>query len=254
MAGGAGVTNLHPDLEPRFEPLPTPARALAIGAHPDDIEFGAGGTVADWARAGCHVVMAVMTDGSKGSWNPEEDPASLVERRAHEQRAAADALGAAEVVFLGHVDGELEYSMGLRAQIASLIRTSRPDVVISHDPWARYEIHPDHRATGWAVVDGAVAARDHLFFPDQGLEQHRPEALLLWRAAEPDHWENISATFDVKLAALLHHESQHHTTMGNAGSGESERDQFERHLREYGRTQGAAVGLELAEAFKRIRL
>ena len=248
------MTNLHPDLEPRVEPIPVPDRVLAIGAHPDDIEFGAGGTVAGWAEAGCHVVMAVMTDGSKGSWNPEEDPASLVERRAHEQRAAADALGATEVVFLGHVDGELEYSMGLRAQIATLIRTHRPAIVISHDPWARYEIHPDHRATGWAVVDGAVAARDHMFFPDQGIEHHRPEALLLWRAAEPDHWEDIAATFPAKLAALLCHESQHHTTMGNAGSGETERDAFERRLREYGRAQGASVGLELAEAFKRIRL
>jgi len=248
------VTNLHPDVENRFEPLPTPARALAIGAHPDDIEFGAGGTVAGWAQAGCHVVMAVVTDGSKGSWQPEADPAALVAQRAQEQQAAARALGAAEVMFLGHVDGELEYSMELRAQIASLIRTHQPDVVLSHDPWARYEIHPDHRATGWAVVDGAVAARDHLFFPEQGLNHHRPAALLLWRADEPDHWENIGQTFDRKLGALLCHESQHHTTMGDAGSSASERAAFEHRLRERGRSQGAAVGLDLAEAFKRIGL
>jgi LmbE family N-acetylglucosaminyl deacetylase len=248
------MTNLHPDLSTASPSALTPQRVLAIGAHPDDIEFGAGGTLARWAGVGCHVVMAVMTDGSKGSWNPEEDPAVLVARRTAEQQAAARVIGAAEVAFLEHVDGELEYSLGLRAQVAALIRTHRPDVVISHDPWARYEVHPDHRATGWAVVDGAVAARDHLFYPDQGLGHHRPEWLLLWRAAEPDYWEDISDTFDTKLAALLCHESQHHTTMGNAGSGESEREAFEQRVRDYARTQGAPVNLEAAEAFKRIRL
>ncbi len=248
------MTDLPADPGPDFEPIPVPERALAIGAHPDDIEFGAGGTLAAWAQSGCHVVMAVMTDGSKGSWDPEEDPAALVEARADEQGEAAAALGAAQVVLLGNVDGELEYSMGLRAQVASLVRTHRPDILISHDPWARYEIHPDHRATGWAVVDGAVAARDHLFFPDQDLEHHRPDSLLLWRAAEPDHWEDISPTFDAKLTALLCHTSQHQTTMGNAGSGETEREAFERRLREYARGQGAGVGLDLAEAFKRVRL
>jgi len=247
------MTNVHPELDSTAQPPVAPQRALAIGAHPDDIEFGAGGTLARWADAGCHVVMAIMTDGSKGSWNPVQDSAALVDQRAAEQRSAAEVIGAAEVVFLGHVDGELEYSMGLRAQVAALIRTHRPDVLISHDPWARYEIHPDHRATGWAAVDGVVAARDHLFFPDQGLDEHRPESLLLWRAAEPDYWEDISATFDTKLAALLCHESQHHTTMGNAGSGEAEREAFEQRVRDYARTQGEPVNLEAAESFKRIR-
>ncbi|MBT8166200.1 MAG: PIG-L family deacetylase [Acidimicrobiia bacterium] len=248
------MTNLHADLASSFAPLETPRRALAIGAHPDDIEFGTGGTLARWAAAGCRVVMAIMTDGSKGSWEADEDPATLVERREREQRAAAAELGAAEVVFLGHVDGELEYSMSLRAEVATLIRTHRPDILLSHDPWARYELHPDHRATGWAAVDGAVAARDHLFYPEQGLDHHRPDSLLLWRAAEPDHWEDISDTFDTKLAALLCHESQHRTTMGNAGSGETEREAFERKVREYARSQGAPAGLKAAEAFKRIRL
>ena len=234
--------------------LPVPTRALAIGAHPDDIEFGAGGTLTTWAGSGCHVVMAVMTDGSKGSWDPAEEPAALVTRRVLEQQAAAETLGAAEVVMLGHVDGELEYSMGLRAQIAALIRTHRPDVVLSHDPWARYEIHPDHRATGWAAVDGAVAARDHMFFPDQGLDHHRPESLLLWRAAEPNHWEDISDAFPTKLAALLCHESQHHTTMGNAGAGESEREAFERRLREHAAAMGEGAHFPMAEAFRRILL
>ena len=235
-------------------PLAVPERALAIGAHPDDIEFGAGGTLAAWAQAGCQVVMAVMTDGSKGTWDAAEDPAALVARRTAEQQAAGEVLGAVRVEMLGYVDGELEASLEVRARVASLIRTHRPDVVLSHDPWAHYEIHPDHRAAGWAVVDGAVAARDHLFFPEQGLDHHRPNWLLLWRAAEPDHWEDIAATLDSKLTALLCHESQHRTTMGNAGSGESERRAFGQEIRKRAAAQGAAVGLAAAEAFKRIGL
>ena len=235
-------------------PLPIPATALAIGAHPDDIEFGAGGTLTGWARRGCRVIMAVMTDGSKGSWSPEVDPAELVVLREAEQHTAADVLGAAEVVMLGNVDGELENTMGLRARVATLIRTHRPDVVLSHDPWARYEIHPDHRATGWAVVDGAVAARDHLFYPEHELAHHRPEHLLLWRAAEPDHWEDIAATLPTKVEALLCHRSQHQTTMNNAGSGESERAAFEDRVRGWAAEQGREANLDYAEAFKRIRL
>jgi LmbE family N-acetylglucosaminyl deacetylase len=235
-------------------PLPVPDRALAIGAHPDDIEFGAGGSLATWAQAGCQVVMVVMTDGSKGSWDPAVDPADLVARRADEQQASARILGAAGVEMLGYIDGELEASLEVRARLAALIRTHRPDVVLSHDPWARYEIHPDHRATGWAAVDGAVAARDHLFFPEQGLAHHRPDSLLLWRAAEPDHWEDIGPSFQTKLAALMCHESQHRTTMGGAGDGDAERLAFEGQIRGRAAAQGEAVGLATAEAFKRIRL
>ncbi|MDH3607363.1 MAG: PIG-L family deacetylase [Acidimicrobiia bacterium] len=234
--------------------LSTPGRVLAIGAHPDDIEFGAGGTLARWAQSGSHIVMAVMTDGSKGTWKPEQSSTELVALRRVEQEAAASALGAAEVVFVGHIDGELEYGMAVRSEVAKLIRTHAPDVVLSHDPWAKYEIHPDHRATGWAAVDGALAARDHLFFPEHGLAHHRPDSLLLWRAAEPDHWEDIEGTLASKLAALMCHESQHHTTMGNAGDGEAQRREFERWVTAKAAEQGDAAGLNAAEAFKRIHL
>ena len=88
--------------------LPTPARVLAVGAHPDDIEFGCGATLATWARAGTHVELAVLTDGSKGTWDPAAEIAELVATRQHEQRAAAETLGAHAVHFFGAVDGELE--------------------------------------------------------------------------------------------------------------------------------------------------
>ncbi len=229
-------------------PLPVPERALAIGAHPDDVEFGAGGTIAGWAQSGCSVTLVVVTDGSKGSWDPQTDPRELVERRSREQQVAAKHLGVSEVVFLGYSDGGLEPNLALRSEMARLIRTHRPDIMFSHDPWALYEIHPDHRATGWAAVDGAVAARDPLFFPEHGLEPHRPDSLLLWKPAEADYWEDIAATLDEKIRALLAHESQHHTTMLDGGAA------FEAQVRMWAAEQGAAAGLEAAEAFKRINL
>lgn len=231
-------------------PRAVPGRALAIGAHPDDIEFGAGGTLARWAAAGCHVTMLVVTDGSKGTWDRSVDPIDLIATRRAEQRAAAAALGASEVIHLDHVDGELEYTMALRAELCLHIRRTRPDVVLSHDPWQRYQLHPDHRATGWGAVDGVVAARDHLFFPDQAVAAHRPGAVLLFAADTPDHWEPIDTA--PKIAALLCHSSQATTTMGDAQSGDAERAAFTELIIARARTAGADAGLALAEAFKRL--
>src|SRR5580692_6961468 len=115
--------------------LSTPARALAIGAHPDDIEFGCGATLAKWAAAGTELFHLVLTDGSKGTWEADQDPTELVARRQLEQRAAARALGGrAAVVFLSWPDGELESGLRQRFQVAASIRRLRPDVVLGHDP------------------------------------------------------------------------------------------------------------------------
>jgi LmbE family N-acetylglucosaminyl deacetylase len=195
--------------------LPTPARALAIGAHPDDVEFGAGATLAKWAAAGCEIVHVICTDGSKGSWDPDEDVARLVATRQEEQRAASRALGGTgECVFLGWPDGELDSGLRQRWQVAYWIRKYRPDVVLGHDPWRRYRLHPDHRHAGFLATDGIVAARDPHFFPEQELPHHRPSTLLLWEAEEPDHVESVEdAQFERKLAALLAHTSQFRSTM-----------------------------------------
>ena len=250
------MTNLYPDAHPpRLESLEVPARALAVGAHPDDIEFGAGGTLARWTAAGCELTMLVMTDGSKGSWDPEVNPLDLLQTRRTEQEEAARILGAARVVFLDHVDGELMYSMDLREEVCRQIRTHQPDVVLAHDPWRPYELHPDHRASGWAVIDGVVAARDHLFFPGQltsGLSAHRPSALLLWRPAQPDYWEDISSTFDRKIEALFAHVSQAATTMGSAHASADRRAAFVDRIRSWAADLGRPVGLGAAEAFKQI--
>ena len=172
--------------------LPTPGAALAIGAHPDDVEFGCGATLAKWAAAGCRIHHLVCTDGSKGSWDPDEDTAQLVATRQEEQRAASRALGGdGAVTFLGWPDGELEAGLRQRWEVAYWIRAVKPDVVLGHDPWRRYRLHPDHRHAGFLATDGIVAARDPHFFPEQGAAPHRPQALLLWEADEADHVEDV---------------------------------------------------------------
>ena len=98
-----------------------------------------------------------------------------------------------------------------------------------------------------------VAARDHLFFPDQDLERHRPEAILLWQADEPNHYEDIADTFDVKVEALLCHSSQSATTMGDAASSPAAREEFTRRLSALAAESGKPAGLRMAEAFRLIR-
>ena len=232
--------------------LPAPQTALAIGAHPDDIDFGCGGTLAKWAAAGCAITELVLTDGSKGSWDPKVDKTALVVLRQAEQRAAAAALGARGVVFLGHVDGELDSGLAERAEVCRVIREVRPDVVLGHDPWKRYRLHPDHRHAGTLAVEGIVAARDPHFFPEQDLAPHRPTSLLLWEADVVDHVETIDGFLDAKLAALLAHQSQWQSTMGIDREREAEERAFETRIRERAAEAGAVAGRPLAEAFKRI--
>jgi len=238
--------------------LPTPSRALAIGAHPDDIEFGCGATLAKWAARGCEVSHLVCTDGSKGTWDRAQDPSELVVVRQREQRAAAAAVGGrGDVVFLGWTDGELESGLRQRWEVAYWIRRLQPTVVLGHDPWRRYRLHPDHRHAGLLAVEGVVAARDPLFFPEQELPHHRPAALLLFEADEPDHVEDAEGFAERKVAALLAHRSQLLSTMhideaGGAGEADRQRKAFEEQvlleLEEHGRLEGVAAG----EAFKLI--
>jgi LmbE family N-acetylglucosaminyl deacetylase len=232
--------------------LPTPARALAVGAHPDDVEFGCGGTLAKWAGAGCEIFHLVCTDGSKGSWDPADDPATLVASRQVEQRAASVALGGSgAVVFLGWRDGELESGLRQRADVCYWIRKLRPDVVLGHDPWKRYRLHPDHHHAGLLLVEGIVAARDPHFFPEQSVAPHRPSSLLLWEADEPDHVEDIAAGLDAKLAALLEHRSQYRSTMDIDDPGAVDQvDRFREKIRSRAAEAGRATGVAYAEQFK----
>ena len=216
-------------------------RALALGAHPDDVELQAGGTLAAWAGQGVHVELACFTAGEKGSPDPAADPVALAAVRRAEAQAAAAALGAAGVHFLGAVDGELEVTMALRLAVARLVRVVRPDVVLGHDPWRRWLLHPDHRAAGLLTVDGVIAARDPLYAPElgaAGLAAHRPHTVLLFGTDTPDELVDVTATIDAKLASLRAHASQLPDPADT-----------ERRVRTWNAAIGAEAGLAYAEAF-----
>src|SRR5437016_1794345 len=166
-----------------------------------------------WRDAGASVRLLVFTDGSKVTWDPAADLGALVATRRREQDASAAVLGLAGVDFLGVPDGELGSGLAERALVCEAIRRARPDVVLGHDPWKRYRLHPDHRHAGWLVLDGVVAARDHHYFPEQHLPAHRPGRILLFEAEEVDHLEAVDRHVDTKIRALLCHRSQWPSTM-----------------------------------------
>lgn len=233
--------------------LPVPSVALAVAAHPDDAEFGCGATLAKWAAAGCAVHHLVLTDGSKGTWDPDADERALVERRHREQHDAAVALGGGDVTFLDYPDGELQAGIEERRAVSAVIRRVRPVVVLGHDPWRRYRLHPDHRNAGWLLTDGVVAGRDPKFFPDPSLAPHRPSAILLWEADEPNHVEDAAAFIEAKMAGLLAHRSQYRSTMaiddaGTAAQVGAFRARVEGRLAEHGQIAALAAG----EAFRLI--
>jgi LmbE family N-acetylglucosaminyl deacetylase len=234
--------------------LPAPRTALAIGAHPDDVEFGAGATLAKWAAAGCVVSHLVCTDGSKGSWDPSEDVAELIATRQVEQRAAARALGATGTcTFLGEVDGELEAGLDQRERVARVIREVQPEVLLAHDPWKRWRLHPDHRAAGFLALDALVAARDPHFYPEQGLAPHRPTNVLLWEADEVDHVEDATGWADHKVAALLEHRSQFRSTHDIDDPEDVDQvARFARRVEDRLAEVGRAAGVAAGEGFKRI--
>ncbi|MGH9121191.1 MAG: PIG-L deacetylase family protein, partial [Acidimicrobiales bacterium] len=196
----------------------------------------------------------VCTDGSKGSWDPDVDTAQLVARRQNEQRAAAYILGGRdEVTFLGWPDGELEAGPPQRRQVAEAIRRIRPQVVLGHDPWKRYRLHPDHRNAGFLLTDAVVAAREPRVYPDMGLDAHRPRSVLLWEADEPDHVEAVEAFLDRKIDALMAHRSQLRSTMGIGDQADvTAQAAFEEHVRTRAAEAGGLAGVICGEAFKAI--
>ncbi len=187
----------------------TPQCVLAIGAHPDDVEFGAGGTLAKWASSGTRISIMVLTDGRRGTWNPDLELSELALTRREEATEAARELHQnASLIWLGYEDGTLSSHPEVVRDIVREIRTVRPEVIISHDPWKRYRIHPDHRQAGFFTTDAIAMARDLTFYPELGPSPHRPEELLLFEADEVDHVEIISSHIEVKARSLSKHRSQ----------------------------------------------
>ncbi|HEV8228850.1 MAG TPA: PIG-L deacetylase family protein [Candidatus Limnocylindria bacterium] len=229
------------------ESFKIPKRAMAVFAHPDDVDFGCSGTLAGWIERGTHVTYCVLTNGDKGTHDPKMPPEKLARTREKEQRAAGAAIGVKEFVFLGHHDGELERTMELRGEVCRAIREHKPDVVFTNDPWGHYQTHPDHRVAGWSALDGVIAARDHLFFPEQlrggKLEKHRVTRVLLFGTRDPNVWFDISGTLDKKIKALQSHVSQ----LGD-------RSEFPKRMRAWAKSIGATWDLPAAEAFRLIEL
>ena len=243
----------EPPTGPFTRDLDPPAVALAIGAHPDDVEFGCGATLAKWAAKGSVVHHVVLTDGSKGTWNAHADTAELARRREDEQYEASRRLAgdnAGSVSFLRYTDGDLEVTREATGRVARLIRELRPDVVLGHDPWKRYRLHADHRHAGILTCDAVVAARDPHFFPEHRLPPHRPDALLLWEADVANHVEDVTAFVDHKLAALEAHTSQFESTMKAVDTAQLVA--FRTRIRERLAALGEPHGLAAAELFARI--
>ncbi len=201
---------------PAGEPGET-RRALVVAAHPDDPEFGCGGTACLWSRDGWEFYYLVATDGSKGSNDPSLTSAKLAALRQEEQREAARRLGVKEVFFLGFTDGELDYGRDLVGGIVRHIRMLKPYAVFTHDPEAvivrnSFVNHSDHRATGLATVDAVYpAARDRLNFPEQvegGLEPHNVREIYIWGSEKANFDVDIGPVVETKIQALLAHQTQ----------------------------------------------
>jgi len=227
-----------------------PERAMVVVAHPDDAEFMVAGTVAKWAGRGAEVTYVVITNGNKGSEDPEMTPTRLAEIREAEQRAAGRILGVKNFEFLGYEDGYLVHTLDLRRDLTRMIRKYRPDVVVTFDPTARfmfdaYANHPDHRAAGDATVDAIFpSARDRLTFPEllsDGLEPHKVKQLWMGSGAgaNANVWVDITETIDLKKKALAAHPSQLSEEVAEFAS-------------EMARGTAAEQEFEYGEAFRRI--
>ncbi len=194
-----------------------PESAMAIVAHPDDIEFSCSGTLARWAQAGARISYVLCTSGDVGIAKQGMTNEQAIEIREAEQRAAAEIIGAEEVIFLREPDGMLQATIELRKKLVREIRRFRPEVVICGDPtivWAgdAYINHPDHRAAATAALDAIfpAAGQPNLFqeLEEEGLSAHKPRKVFVTGWDGTDHFVNITDTIDLKIEALRAHKSQ----------------------------------------------
>lgn len=220
---------------------------MLVVAHPDDSEFSSAGTVARLSQAGKRVVLVQVTSGDKGTPDRDASPEKLAETREAEMREAADRVGMTEVVFLRCEDGSLMPDLNLREKIVRMIRLHKPDVIITHDPFRPYALHPDHRAVGLATTDAVYpTARDPLYFPAhlrEGLEPHKTAEIWYFGAEHPDKVIDVTDVFDRKIAALKAHVSQ-------VGAAED----LDQRMRERAREVADGEDFELGEAFKVVQM
>jgi|SaaInlV_200m_DNA_3_1039701.scaffolds.fasta_scaffold01547_3 LmbE family N-acetylglucosaminyl deacetylase len=195
-----------------------PERAMAIFAHPDDIEFSCAGTLAKWVKEGTKVSYILITSGDSGIADPKIPKEKVIEIRELESRNAANIVGADEIIFLHEPDGLLEPSLELRKKLVREIRRFQPEVVICGDPTVilvsdSYINHPDHRAAATVAIDAVFPAsgQPNLFEEiekDEGFLAHKPRKVFISSWQNADTFINIDSTFDLKLKALRAHKSQ----------------------------------------------
>jgi len=224
-------------------------RVLAVAAHPDDLDFGSGATLARLADAGVEVTELLVTAGDSGSSDPDMTCERLAAIRTEEARAAADTLGVG-LVMLDHHDGHVVYDIDLRRDISREVRRHRPDVLMTLDPspiiGGTFINHPDHRAVAQAALDSIITgASTRLIFPellDEGLEPHKPTVVLLTRPRQTGNFfVDVTTTIERKIDALMCHASQvgHREGLGEV-------------VRGWAADMGAESGYEFAESFWRI--
>ncbi len=198
-------------------PVPDVERVLVVVAHPDDIDFGAAGTIATFTEAGLHVTYCIITDGDAGGFDPAVPRSAIGGIRQAEQRAAAKAVGVEAVVFLGYPDGALQVSMELRRDISRVIRQVKPQRILVQSPernWDRiYASHPDHLAAGeaalCAVYPDARNPFTHLELAAEGLDAWTVgEVWVMTAGTGVNRYVDVTDVFDRKLEALRAHESQ----------------------------------------------
>lgn len=221
-------------------------RVLAVTAHPDDFELCCAGTVLAWLRGGWQARLVIATSGDKGSADRSLSAAEVIAMRHAEQAAAAAEMGLHDIVYLPYRDGELAETSALRRDLCRAVRRFRPHALFTHDPWRPYQLHPDHRALGFAALDAVADARGHLFYPEQiadGLDTWCVPDLYLFASAWPDTFIDVSATWPTKIRALQRHATQMAGMVG-----------LEERLAEAATEHGQRIGARYAEAFKLMRV
>ncbi len=192
-------------------------RALVVTAHPDDVDFGAAGTISLWTSTGVEVTYCVCTDGDAGGFDAAVDRAEMPGIRRAEQVEAAKQVGVHDVRFLGYPDGALTASLELRRDISRVIRQVRPQRMIIQSPdrnWTRIPAsHPDHLAAGAAAIAAIYPDARNQFahrelLADEGLDEWAVAETWLMAHPQNDHWVDITEVFDIKMAALRAHVSQ----------------------------------------------
>jgi LmbE family N-acetylglucosaminyl deacetylase len=229
-----------------------------VVAHPDDAEFGCGGTIAAWARDGWQVTLLICTDGGSGGPDDATDVSPEARRRINatrkaEQKAAGEVLGLKEIVFLDLPDGQLEPTLALRREIVRQIRRIRAYRFVCQSPdrvwtpsYAVGRFHPDHLAAATAALAAVYpAAQNSWDFPEllaEGLLPSKVKELYVMGAPHVNYATDISETFEQKLGALRHHVSQ---------LGEDQTELAKR-LREWATERGEQFGVPLAETFHKV--